>query len=102
MQSNNQSKESYRASDLREEVVQGLLYAHSRANANTTKTLKAASFLYALIELMSEKGLITVDELDERKRTVGEWRRSSSERRVWGRCSRTLNMRSIPSKAALK
>jgi hypothetical protein len=58
--------------DLRQEVVQGLLYTHSRANANTTKTLEAASFLYALIELMSEKGLITIEELDERKRTVGE------------------------------
>jgi hypothetical protein len=60
------------SSELRQEVVQGLLYAHSRANANTTKTLEAASFLYALIELMSEKGLITIEELDERKRTVGE------------------------------
>jgi Fe-S-cluster containining protein len=58
--------------DLRQQVAQGFLYAHSRANANTTKTLEAASFLYALIELMSEKGLITVEELDERKRVVGE------------------------------
>ena len=58
--------------DLRQEVVQGLLYTHSRANANTTKTLEATSFLYALIELISEKGLITIEELDERKRTVGE------------------------------
>jgi Putative zinc- or iron-chelating domain len=58
--------------DLRQEVAQGLLYTHSRLNANTTKTLGAASFLYALIELLSEKGLITVDELDERKRVVGQ------------------------------
>ena len=53
-------------------MVDGLLYTRSRANANTTKTLEAASFLYALVELLSEKGLITVEELDERKRAVGQ------------------------------
>jgi hypothetical protein len=58
--------------DLRQEVAEGLLYAHSRLNANTTKTLEAASFLYALIELLSEKGLITIEELDERKQEVGQ------------------------------
>ena len=58
--------------ELRRRIAEGLLYTHSRANANTTKTLEAASFLYALIELMSEKGLITIEELDERKRVVGE------------------------------
>ena len=58
--------------DLRQEVAEGLLYTHSRLNANTTKTLEASSFLYALVELMSEKGLITVEELDERKRAVGQ------------------------------
>jgi hypothetical protein len=58
--------------DLRQEVAQGLLYTHSRLNATTTKTLEAASFLYALIELLSERGLIAVEELDERKRDVGQ------------------------------
>ena len=57
---------------LRQEVAEGLLYTHSRLNANTSKTLEAASFLYALVELLSEKGLITIEELDERKRVVGE------------------------------
>lgn len=60
------------ASDLRREVVDGLLYAHSRLNTNTGKTMEAASFLYALIELLTEKGVITVAELDERKRAVGQ------------------------------
>jgi Fe-S-cluster containining protein len=72
MQPDSQNKEPYWAKDLRQEIVQGLFYAHSRANANITKTLEAASFLYALIELLGEKGLITIEELDERKRTVGE------------------------------
>jgi hypothetical protein len=60
------------AHDLRQEAAEGLLYTHSRLNANTSKTLEVASFLYALIELLSEKGLITVEELDERKRVVGQ------------------------------
>lgn len=58
--------------DLRQEVAEGLLCAHSRLNANTAKTLEAASFLYALIELLSERKLITVEELDERKKVVGK------------------------------
>ena len=58
--------------DLREEIAEGLLYAHSRANANTSKTLEVASFAYALIELLIERELISVEELDERKRQVGQ------------------------------
>jgi len=58
--------------DLRQEVAEGLLYTHSLLNANTAKTLEAASFLYALVELLSEKGLLTIEELDERKRVVGQ------------------------------
>ena len=60
------------AHDLRHQIVQGLLYTHSRLNANTSRTLEATSFLYALIELLEEKGLITIAELDERKRVVGQ------------------------------
>lgn len=50
----------------------GLLYTHSRANANTHRILEAASFLYALIELLEEKGIITIGELDERKDIVAQ------------------------------
>ena len=57
---------------LREEIAEGLLYAHSRANANTSKLLEVASFSYALMELLMERGIITVQELDERKRAMGE------------------------------
>jgi hypothetical protein len=55
---------------LREEVAQGFLYTHSRANANSNKLLEVASFSYALIELLSERGLISIEELDERKEQV--------------------------------
>lgn len=58
--------------DLRQEVVDGLLYTHSRLNTTTSKTLEAASFLYALVEILHEKGLLTIKELDERKRIVGQ------------------------------
>jgi Fe-S-cluster containining protein len=58
--------------ELREQMAEGLMYAHSRANANTSKVLEVASFSYALIELLSERGLISIEELDERKKTVGQ------------------------------
>lgn len=58
--------------DLRNEVAEGLMYSHSRENANTSKVLEVASFSYALIELLMERGIISVEELDERKRQVGQ------------------------------
>lgn len=58
--------------DLRREITEGLLYTHSRLNATVKKALEVASFLYALVELLSEKGLIDIEELDERKRVVGK------------------------------
>ncbi|MBW2662856.1 MAG: YkgJ family cysteine cluster protein [Deltaproteobacteria bacterium] len=42
-----------------EELSRGLLYTHTRINSNTTKTLEVASFLYALIEILDEKGLLS-------------------------------------------
>ena len=46
------------ADELRAEVTGGLLYCHSRLNANTSKLLESASFLYALVELLAEKGFL--------------------------------------------
>lgn len=57
---------------LRQEVTGGLLYCHDRANTNTSKTLEVTAFAYALIELLIEKGLLTEEELNERKREVGQ------------------------------
>ena len=74
---------------LRQELSGGLLYTHSRANANTSRILEAAAFLYALIDL-DEKGIITIAEAD-----VGEsWPSSSASRsasctRAWASTSRT-------------
>ena len=71
-QQENQRIQSSRLYVLRQEFAEGLLYTHSRLNANTSKTLESASFLYALVELLDEKGLISIEELDERKRAVGQ------------------------------
>jgi|SRR5947209_6648432 len=67
-----QDAEAYPApvEHLREEVAEGFLYAHSRANVNSSKLLEVSAFSYALIELLAERGLITVEELDERKDQV--------------------------------
>lgn len=59
-------------SPIEDDLSSGLLYTHTRVNDNTKKILESASFLYALIELLSEKGLISIDELDERKKLVAE------------------------------
>jgi hypothetical protein len=55
---------------FRRQTAEGLLYTHARLSENTKATVEAASFLYALIELLSEKGVIAIDALDERMREV--------------------------------
>ena len=57
---------------LLQEIAKGLRYSHIRINSNTSKTLQSTSFLYALIELLNEKGLLTIEELDDRKKQVAE------------------------------
>jgi Fe-S-cluster containining protein len=59
-------------SKIHKEISSGLVYTHNRINANTAKNMETASFLYALIELLNEKGLLTIEELDERKKQVAE------------------------------
>lgn len=63
---------SRRLSEILNEFSSGLLYTHTRINTNTSKTLESASFLYALIELLNEKGVLSIPELDERKKQVAE------------------------------
>jgi Fe-S-cluster containining protein len=56
---------------LRREVAEGFLDSHTRTHKNAGKMLEIASFCYALIELLQEKGLLTIDELNERRKVVG-------------------------------
>jgi len=58
--------------DLRQEVAEGFFYTHMRLSQSTNKALESAAFVYGLIEILSEKGLITIEELDERKKVIGE------------------------------
>jgi len=68
---------------LRKEVADGLLYTHARLSEGTKTTLEAASFLYGLIELLREKGLLSIEDLDERMREVaGRLKRKNSEKGV--------------------
>lgn len=60
------------ARDLRQETAEGFLYAHTRLSQNTNKTLECSSFVYALVELLNERGLINIEELDQRKKVVAE------------------------------
>lgn len=67
---NPSEQEKAKVDKLRHEVAGGLRYAHTRANANTGKLLEVASFTYAAINLLAEKGLIEIAELDERKKEI--------------------------------
>ena len=69
MQSENQT-DNQELSILQKGITEGLLYTHTRINNNTNKVLETASFLYALIELLDEKDLLSIEELDERKKQV--------------------------------
>ncbi len=59
-------------SKINDAFSSGLLYTHTRINDNTKKILESTSFLYSLIELLNEKGLLSIEELDERKKKVAE------------------------------
>ena len=55
-----------------QQIIGGFLFTHHRMNFNTSKALEVASFLYALIDMLKDKGLISIEELDERKKVVAE------------------------------
>ena len=53
-----------------DQTIAGFLYSHTRINENTQKILQNSSFLYALIEILKEKGIISIEELDEKKKVI--------------------------------
>jgi len=61
MNSKNHNHTQNNSHDLLQDITRGLLYTHTRINANTTRTLETASFLYALIELHSEKEILSTE-----------------------------------------
>ncbi len=54
------------------DIARGLLYTHARINDLTAKDLEGRSFLYALIELLEEKGVLKIEDLDKRKQVVAQ------------------------------
>jgi len=54
------------------DIAGAFLDTHSRVNNALRKTVETASFLFSLIEICSEKGLISVDELDARQRVIAD------------------------------
>jgi len=54
------------------DIAGAFLDTHSRVNNALRKTVETASFLFSLIEICSEKGLISIDELDARQRVIAD------------------------------
>ena len=50
----------------------GLLFTHTRINDNTKRVLESSSFLYALIDLLEEKKLISTKELEDKKKQIAQ------------------------------
>jgi hypothetical protein len=55
-----------------EEILDGFLYSYRQLDTNATKVYEALANLYSLIELLVAKGIIGVEELDQRKKAVGK------------------------------
>lgn len=75
MSNTNQASDNSAPSEivkLRDNIADGLVYVHARLAENTTATLEAKAFLYALIEILIEKNVISIEELDERKHAVAQ------------------------------
>ena len=53
-----------------DQVARGFLDTHSRLNASIGKTLEVSSFIFGLVELLTEKGIVSIEELDARQREV--------------------------------
>lgn len=53
-----------------DEILDGFLYSYRQLDTNATKLYEASANLYSLIELLVAKGIIGIEELDQRKEAV--------------------------------
>jgi Fe-S-cluster containining protein len=53
-----------------EEILEGFLYSYRQLDTNATKLYEASANIYSLIELLVAKGIVGIDELDQRKKAV--------------------------------
>lgn len=54
------------------EILDGFLYSYRQLDTSAVKLFEASTQLYALIELLLAKGVISVDELEQSKEAVKE------------------------------
>lgn len=54
----------------REEILDGFLYSYKQLDASAVKLYQASASIYALVELLVAKGIIGIEELDQRKALV--------------------------------
>jgi Fe-S-cluster containining protein len=57
---------------VHQDLVDGMLYMHNRVNSTSTKLLDSMATFTAAVELLAERGLISIEELEARKQTVAE------------------------------
>lgn len=55
-----------------DDIHRGLVYAHNRANANTTEVHQANATLNALVELLVDRGLVNIESLEARRKEAAE------------------------------
>ncbi len=53
-----------------EEILRGFMYSYRQLDAHASRVYEASAHLYSLIELLVAKGVIGIEELDQRKRLV--------------------------------
>jgi Fe-S-cluster containining protein len=53
-----------------EEILEGFLYSYRQLDMSAIKVYEASAHLYSLIELLVTKGIIGIEELDQRKKMV--------------------------------
>jgi hypothetical protein len=56
--------------ELRHQLADGLLYTHNRLNTNSRNTREATAYIYALIQLLDDKSIITAAELEPLRQTM--------------------------------
>lgn len=54
------------------ELVDGLLFCHYQLNASATKLFEALSYSYALMEVLIAKGIVGIEEVNQRKDAVSQ------------------------------
>ena len=54
------------------EILDGFLYSYRQIDTSAIKLYEASAHLYALVELLVAKGVISTDELDQRRKEVQE------------------------------